>query len=173
MDLKETLAELAGPTLEGMGYELVRVRLSGKERKVVQIMAEPADGRAMTVDDCAEISHALSALFDVEDPIHGAYTLEVSSPGIDRPLTRLKDFETYSGFDAKVETRFPIDGRRRWRGKVLGVSSAAGDTAPQVRLQTEQGDVSLPFAEIATAKLILTDALIAATQDAQSGQSAK
>jgi len=139
-----------------MGYEIVRVHLSGGQRPVLQVMAERADGAPMTVDDCADISRTVSALLDVEDPIQGAYSLEVSSPGIDRPLTRLKDFERYAGFEARVETRGPIDGRRRFRGVLKGV---AGET---VRLEVEGGLAELPFDGILRAKLVLTDALIAA-----------
>ncbi len=140
-----------------MGYEIVRVQLSGGRRPVLQVMAERVDGAAMTVDDCADISRTVSALLDVEDPISGAYHLEVSSPGIDRPLTRLKDFERYAGFEARIETKALIDGRRRFKGVLKGI---AGE---RVRVETEDGAVAeLPFGGILRAKLVLTDALIAA-----------
>ncbi len=140
-----------------MGYEIVRVQLSGGRRPVLQVMAERVDEASMTVDDCADISRTISALLDVEDPISGAYHLEVSSPGIDRPLTRLRDFERYAGFEARIETRALIDGRRRFKGVLKGV---AGET---VRVEIEGGVLAeVPFGGILRAKLVLTDALIAA-----------
>ena len=143
-----------------MGYNLVRVRFHGGRRATLQIMAEKADESAMDVDDCAAISRVVSALLDVEDPISGSYDLEVSSPGIDRPLVRPKDFERYAGFEAKVEMATPIDGRRRFRGQLLGMEGKC------VRLKLKGSaaeDVAiLPFDDIADAKLVLTDALIEA-----------
>lgn len=112
---------LITPAVQAMGYDVVRVLVSGQQRPVLQVMAERVDGAPMTVDDCADISRALSALLDVEDPITGAYTLEVSSPGIDRPLTRLADFVRFAGFEARVESALPIDGRKRFRGTLMGV----------------------------------------------------
>src|SRR5258708_25130091 len=113
--------DLLAPVLEALGYGIVRVQLHSGRRATLQIMAERRDGAAMSVDDCAQISRAASALLDVEDPITGAYDLEVSSPGIDRPLTRLQDFERFAGFEAKLETDRLLDGRRRFRGRILGV----------------------------------------------------
>ena len=104
-----------------MGYEVVRVQVTGGQHAVLQIMAERADGAPMTVEDCADLSRSISALLDVEDPIKNAYTLEVSSPGIDRPLTRLKDYERFAGFEAKLETRLAVDGRKRFKGMLKGV----------------------------------------------------
>lgn len=124
-------------------------------------MAERADGAPMTVDDCADISHAVSALMDVEDPIAGPYTLEVSSPGIDRPLTRLKDFERFAGFEAKLESRLAVDGRKRFKGLLRGVE------AGEILLDTEQGPARVPFDNVLRAKLVLTDELIRASADAQ------
>jgi len=154
------LAALIEPTLEDMGFELVRVQLSGGRDPTLQVMAEPADGRVMTVDDCAAISERLSAKLDVEDPIAGGYTLEVSSPGIDRPLTRPKDYERFAGHLARVETRLPVEGRKRFAGPILGLHDG------KVRLQVDGVAVDLPFPDIAKAKLVLTDALIAATTPA-------
>lgn len=145
-----------------MGYELVRVLLQGRQDLTLQIMAERSDRQPMTVDDCADISRAVSAILDVEDPISGAYTLEVSSPGIDRPLTRPQDFERFAGFDAKVETLQPVEGRKRFRGKVLGL-----DEQGQLRLVIETGEQAIPLAMIKTAKLVLTDELIAAAMKEQ------
>ncbi|MEI7606274.1 MAG: ribosome maturation factor RimP [Rhodospirillaceae bacterium] len=157
MDGTERVQGIIAPTVAAMGYEIVRVQLSGGRRPVLQVMAERVDGAAMTVDDCADISRTVSALLDVEDPISGAYHLEVSSPGIDRPLTRLKDFERYAGFEARIETKALIDGRRRFKGVLKGI---AGE---RVRVETEDGAVAeLPFGGILRAKLVLTDALIAA-----------
>jgi ribosome maturation factor RimP len=148
---------MIAPSLDGMGYELVRVLLQGQRRPVLQIMAERKDGVHMTVEDCADISRAVSALLDVEDPIQGAYSLEVSSPGIDRPLTRPIDFERFAGYEAKVETARPIDGRKRFSGRLGGIENGI------VRLATEQGETEVPFADIHRAKLVLTDELIAAS----------
>lgn len=156
MDATTRIAALIGPALQSMGYELVRVRFAGGQRPVLQIMAERPDG-SMSVDDCAEVSRIVSALLDVEDPIKSAYMLEVSSPGIDRPLVKPADYERFKGFDAKVETLRPIDGRKRFRGRVLGLDGE------DVRLETDQGSLAIPFAEIGQAKLVLTDELVAAS----------
>jgi|SRR4051794_35417773 len=157
MDATHRIEEIITPSVSAMGYEIVRVQVSGSQQPILQIMAERADGAAMTVEDCADISRSVSALLDVEDPIASAYTLEVSSPGIDRPLTRLKDFERFAGFEARVETRVALEGRKRFRGILRGVADGA------VQIETEQGLAALPFDGIQRAKLVLTDALIAAT----------
>ncbi len=150
---------LIAPTAAAMGFAIVRVLLSGNRRARLQIMAERADGGGMLVDDCARLSRAISAILDVEDPIAGSYELEVSSPGIDRPLTRLADFARFAGFTAKLETAATAaDGRRRWTGRLLGLD---GD---RVRLAADDGEVAVPFADVAKAKLVLTDDLIAAAQ---------
>lgn len=149
------IAEIVQPILEGLGYELVRVRLEGGKGARLQIMAELPD-RPMDVDDCAVISASVSAALDVEDPIPDAYSLEVSSPGIDRPLTRLGDFERWRGHEAKVETASPVDGQKRFRGKLGGVSGS------RILLEGERGEVSLDFKDLAGARLVLTDSLIAA-----------
>ena len=153
------------PSLEDMGFEIVRILLtSGGQRQTLQIMAERADG-SLSIDDCAEISRTVSALLEVEDPIAGAYDLEVSSPGIDRPLTRLKDFERYGGFEAKVELRLGQDGQRRFRGRLEGLD---GDT---ILLRDGEGrDWRLPFADLARAKLVLTDDLLESHTAAASEQ---
>ena len=159
MGLPERIIECISPTVVAMGYEVVRVLISGKERPRLQVMAERRDGTAMTVEDCAGISRAISAVLDIEDPIHGAYTLEVSSPGIDRPLVRLADFQRFQGFDARVETGRPIDGRKRFRGRLIGVDGES------VRVRVEGTTYDLPHADIARAKLLLTDELLAAAGD--------
>ena len=141
-----------------MGFELVRVMLTGDRRPTLQIMAERADRDTMTVEHCAEISRAVSAILDVEDPITRAYRLEVSSPGIDRPLLRPADFERFAGFEVRVEADQAIDGRRRFRGRLLGLR---GD---DVLLALPEGDLAVPLAVIRKAKLVLTDALLAAAE---------
>lgn len=159
--LAERIAKLIAPTIEALGFELVRVQLSGSQRPTLQVMAEPANGRAMSVDDCADISRAISALLDVEDPIASAYSLEVSSPGIDRPLTKAKDYERFLGHEAKVETNAPVDGRKRFKGAIKSVDAKA------VELTVEGADIRIPFADIHKAKLVLTDALIKLHQAAE------
>ena len=118
--LEGKLAAIIAPRLELMGFELVRVAVLGRERPTVQIMADRADGSQITVEDCQQISHDVSAAIDVDDPIPGAWTLEVSSAGIDRPLTRVKDWNRFAGHQARVETFFPQNGRKRFAGVVLG-----------------------------------------------------
>jgi ribosome maturation factor RimP len=147
---------LIEPSLDAMGYRLVRVAFLGAKRSTLQIMAERRDDGPMTVEDCTEISRSVSAILDVADPIAGAYTLEVSSPGIDRPLTRPEDYDRFAGFEAKIELGQAIDGRKRFRGRILGRS------ADQVRLVAESGELSLPLAAIAKAKLVITPDLLAA-----------
>jgi ribosome maturation factor RimP len=154
------IAEIITPVIEGMGYELVRVRLKSGKNAVLQVMADKPDG-GIEVDDCAEISTMLSATLDVEDPILDPYTLEVSSPGIDRPLTRLKDFDAFEGYDAKLETAEMIDGRRRFKGVLAGVD---GDevliNVDGAGAGTEPVTIGLKFDWLSDAKLVLTDDLI-------------
>jgi len=147
------MAEIITPVIEDLGYELVRVRLMSGKESTLQIMADRPQG-GIEVDDCSKISHALSAVLDVEDPILEAYTLEVSSPGIDRPLTRLKDFEMFEGYEAKIETEELIDGRRRFKGALAGVE---GD---EVLINVDEGTIGLQFDWLSDAKLVLTDDLI-------------
>lgn len=156
--LETRIAATIRASLETMGFELVRVLILGRERPTVQIMADRADGSLITVEDCTEISHAVSAMLDVDDPIPGAWNLEVSSAGIDRPLTRLKDWVRFAGHQARVEMLAPVDGRRRFTGIIVG---AENDTAT-VRLD-DGTDVVLPLSDLRRAKLLLTDALIDAT----------
>ncbi|MEM6637718.1 MAG: ribosome maturation factor RimP [Pseudomonadota bacterium] len=147
------LAEIVGPVIEGLGFELVRIRLQGGKSPVLQIMADRPDG-GIEVDDCGDISAAVSTTLDVEDPIEEMYTLEVSSPGIDRPLTRLKDFSTWDGYEAKLETTELIDGRRRFKGTLAGTED------DEVLIEIEEGTIGLKFDWLSDAKLVLTDALI-------------
>jgi len=141
-----------------MGYELVRVAVLGRDRPTVQVMADRADGSQITLQDCESISHALGAVLDVEDPMPGSWSLEVSSAGIDRPLTRPKDWNRFAGHLARAETTVPVDGRRRFSGVVLGANEIAA------RLRLDDGnEIVLPYSAIRRAKLVLTDALIDAT----------
>ncbi|MGR3615496.1 MAG: ribosome maturation factor RimP [Paracoccaceae bacterium] len=151
------LAEIITPVIEDLGYELVRVRLMSGKTSILQIMADKSDG-GIEVDDCAEISNAVSATLDVEDPIIDAYTLEVSSPGIDRPLTRLKDFEAFEGYEAKLETAELIDGRKRFKGELAGVEGE--DVLINIEDQGETVTIGLQFEWLSEAKLVLTDELI-------------
>ncbi|MEL6888615.1 MAG: ribosome maturation factor RimP [Pseudomonadota bacterium] len=147
------LAEIITPVIEDLGYELVRVRLMSGKESTLQIMADKPDG-GIEVDDCAAISTAVSATLDVEDPILDAYTLEVSSPGIDRPLTRLKDFDMFEGYEAKLETDELIDGRRRFKGVLAGIED------DEVLINVTEGTIGLKFEWLSDAKLVLTDDLI-------------
>ena len=156
--IDKRLAGILTPMIEGLGFELVRIRLMSGKTQTLQIMAERPDG-SISVDDCGEISAAVSALMDVEDPIEDNYALEVSIPGIDRPLTRLKDFDTWAGYEAKLETTEMIDGRRRFKGELAGIE---GDEV-LVNLDTDGGDpitIGLQFDWLSDAKLVLTDDLI-------------
>lgn len=163
MDLAKRIERMIAPTINDLGYEIVRVMVVGSQRPRLQIMAERRDGTGIDVEDCATISRAISALMDVEDPIKDAFTLEVSSPGIDRPLTRVKDFETWAGFDARVEMAVAVDGRRRFTGRLLGIGEDE-----TILIEDEGGEpIALPFADLQRAKLLLTDELIAAATTEQ------
>jgi ribosome maturation factor RimP len=158
------ITAMIAPSLDAMGYRVVRVAFTGGRRPTLQIMAERRDGAAMSVDDCADISRTVSALLDVADPIPVAYALEVSSPGIDRPLIDRDDFVRYAGYEAKVEMSNLIDGRKRFRGRLLGADEGA------VRIALEDREVALPLAEVVRAKLVLTDELLAAAQKQQAAK---
>lgn len=156
--LEGRIAAAIVPTLVDLGFELVRVAVLGRELPTVQIMADRADGAMISVEDCQQISRAVGAVLDVNDPIPGAWNLEVSSAGIDRPLTRPKDWTRFAGHLARAETNLPINGRKRFSGVVLGADAGAA------RMRLDDGsEVVLPLADIRRAKLVLTDALIAAT----------
>jgi ribosome maturation factor RimP len=150
------IVELVEPAVEAMGYGLVRALISPGRVPRLQVMVERQDEAPLSLDDCAEVSRALSAVLDVEDPIEGAYTLEVSSPGIDRPLTRRGDFERFAGYEASVELAEPIEGQRRFKGRLLGV---VGD---EIRMSGLEREVMLPIGRIRRAKLVLNDELLAA-----------
>jgi ribosome maturation factor RimP len=158
--LSEQIAKLIGPIADGLGYELVRVQIQGGARRAtLQIMAERRDRTAMIVEDCARLSRAISNLLDEVDPIAGEYTLEVSSPGIDRPLMKRADYERFLGHEVKIETNAAVDGRKRFHGTIAALD---GDT---VMLDSEGTTVPLPLAQVKSAKLVLTDRLIAAVED--------
>jgi ribosome maturation factor RimP len=152
------VTKLIEPEVKALGFDLVRVMMiGGKSDPTLQIMAERPDTRQLTIDDCSDISRKLSDLLDEKDPIEEAYRLEVSSPGIDRPLTRLSDYADWTGHEARIRFDQPMDGAKQVSGIIDGVS---GDT---VRIATTRGLREVPFKSIASAKLILTDKLIAAT----------
>ncbi|CTQ32638.1 Ribosome maturation factor RimP [Jannaschia rubra] len=155
--MDKRLAALLTPVIEDMGYELVRLRLMSGKVATLQIMADRPEG-GIEVDDCGDISTAVSALLDVEDPIADEYTLEVGSPGIDRPLTRLKDFDAWEGFEARVETENLIDGQRRFKGTLRGTED--DEILIEIEQGTETPTIGLKFDWLADAKLILTDDLI-------------
>ena len=151
MDKK--LAELLNPILEDLGFEMVRVRLSSGDPSTLQIMADRLDG-PIGVDELAEINTSVGTILDVEDPIPENYTLEIPSPGIDRPLTRIKDFDSFQGFEAKIETTELIDGRRRFKGVLAGVNN------DEVLINLEEGTIGLKFTWLSEARLVLSDDLI-------------
>lgn len=156
--IDQRLAGIITPVIEDLGFELVRLRLQGGRTATLQIMADRPEG-GINVDDCAVISTAVSAALDVEDPLEDAYHLEVSSPGIDRPLTRLKDFATFEGYDARLETSQPIDGRKRFKGVLAGVDGE--EVLLNIEDRGETVTIGLNFDLLSDAKLLLTDELIA------------
>lgn len=157
----ERIIDIIEPSLNDMGYDVVRVLVHGQRRPTLQVMAERLDRGQMTVDDCAEISRTVAALLDVEDPFPDTWQLEVSSPGIDRPLVRLGDFERFAGFEARIETHVAQDGRRRFKGRLLGVDGQA------VKIAVEDGERTIALDDIKKAKLVLNDALLASARAEQ------
>jgi ribosome maturation factor RimP len=146
------------PVIEKAGFKLVRLRIMGGASKTLQVMAERPDG-SMDVEGCATLSHALLDFIEAEDPIEGDYEIEVSSPGIDRPLTRLMDFSRWSGHEAKIELHAPVEGRKRFRAMLLGLDGT--DVLIRVPDSKDGGaDIKFPFRNVANAKLVLTDKLI-------------
>lgn len=157
MDIVSRITAMIEPSLEAMGYRIVLIKLSDRGKsKTLSIMAERLDDEVMSFDDCTDISRTVSALMDVEDPISGAYNLEVMSPGIDRPLTRPEDFTRYAGYEAKVESLLPIDGRKRFKGEIAGIKGEV------ITLNAPEGEFHIPFGQVKLAKLVLTDALMEA-----------
>ena len=162
MASESEIERLIGPAVEAMGFRVVRVKMLARPGRTLQVMAERGDGTAVGLDDCAAISHTVGALLDVEDPVPGAYRLEVSSTGIDRPLVRPEDFDRFAGFEAVARVEPPLDGRRRFRGRLQGMAQG------HVRLALEGGRIArLPFEAIVESKLVATDALL---QEATAGQ---
>jgi len=152
------IEKLIDPSIIDSGYDVVRVQFLDERKKTLQIMIERRDRRSVTVDDCAAVSRIVSTLLDVEDPVPGRYTLEVSSPGIDRPLVKVGDYERYTGFEAAVETNRPLDGRKKFRGRISGVEGTS------IRMECEGEYAELPFEEIRRASLVITDELIEAAR---------
>jgi len=153
------VAAIVEPVIEQLGYRLVRVRVSAAEGCTVQIMAERPDG-SMTVEECESVSRALSPVLDVADPIERTYRLEISSPGIDRPLVRKSDFERYAGHLAKIETAMPVLGRKRFRGALIGTEGEAVRIRRDDAAEGEEAEVLLPIEDMSEAKLMLTDELV-------------
>jgi ribosome maturation factor RimP len=164
------IANIAEPVLADLGYRLVRVRMSGLAGCTVQIMAERPDG-TMTIDDCEAVSRALSPVLDIADPVERAYRLEISSPGLDRPLVRRSDFERYAGGQVKIELSIPVEGRRRFRGVLLGVDGEAARIRRDDAAAGEPSEVLLPIAEMTEARIVLSDEAI--TQSLRRGKSAE
>lgn len=157
---EKRILSLAEPVAAGLGLEIVRVRITGGRRPGVQIMIDRAGGKLADVEDCTDLSRALSPVFDAEDPVAGAYMLEVSTPGIDRPLTRPGDFAAWEGHLAKVELAMPLDGQRRFRGVILGEDDAG------VHLELEgEAELTAQVHEMTRASLVLTDELIEAARE--------
>ena len=155
--LAARVAAIAEPVAHDLGFRLVRVKISGRDGCTVQVMAERPDGE-MSVDDCADLSRALSPALDVEDPIDRAYNLEISSPGIDRPLVRRSDFERWAGHEAKIELAVALEGRKRFRGRIAGLE---GETVKVALLDSPEAEVAaVPLDDIAEARLVLTDDLV-------------
>jgi ribosome maturation factor RimP len=159
MSLADRIENLISPTIEILGFEIVRIEVLGEINPCLQIMAERIDEAGMNVDDCAQISRAVSAILDIEDPITNAYTLEVSSPGMDRPLVKRKHFERFAGAEIRLEKRGQGDEQRRYRGDLKGIK---GD---DVVLLIKGEEMLIPFADVQKAKIVITDALIAAAKE--------
>ncbi len=157
MTLAEKIEGIIADSVTHLGYDIVRVSVTGNELKTIQVMIERTDRADMTVDDCEKVSRTVSALLDVEDPVAGRYMLEVTSPGIDRPLIKPADYVRFKGMEAKVETMVALNNQRRFKGIIMGVS----DDESEIILSVDGNTIRLPFNNIAKAKLILTDELLA------------
>lgn len=158
MQKKHHLQDMLEPTINNLGFDLVRILTIGNVNPTLQIMIERKDRQNMVVDDCATVSRAISTVLDEKDPISGKYTLEVSSPGLDRPLVNLENFIRFAGFEAKVETDIEIEKRKRFKGRIIRVEN------DNIILLMDDKEWSIPFSAVAKAKLLLTDELIAAAQ---------
>lgn len=162
MQNKHPLQDLLEPAISNLGYEVVRILTIGQKNPTLQIMIDRLDGRDITVEDCTTVSRAVSALMDEKDPIKDQYSLEISSPGLDRPLTKIEHFKRFAGYEARVETSVEVNERKRFKGKLLNV-----DNQDQIHIEMNGTDYAIPFADISKAKLILTDELLQAAADAQ------
>ena len=151
---KHPVYDLVAPLIETMGFEVVRVMTIGAQNPTLQIMIDRKDGKKLVVDDCAAVSRAVSDILDEKDPIEGEYSLEVSSPGIDRPLTKPEHFARFAGYEAKVETDVPVEGRKRFKGKILAL-----EKNNDIRFSMDEKEYLIPFEAVAKAKLVLTDDL--------------
>ncbi len=161
MDLANKIQRLIEPSVDDLGFDIVRVQVSGKNDLLMQVMVEHKDEQGMTADDCATVSRAISALLEVEDPIKDSYTLEVSSPGLDRPLVKLRDFERFQGHQVRVESNVAQDGQKRFKGQLLGVEDE------NVKILVHDQEVILAYPDIRRAKLLLTDDVIAAVEGSE------
>lgn len=159
MGLPGRIERLIQPSVEALGFEIVRVQLTGYKRRRLQVMIERLDGKAVMLEDCAEISRDISAVLDVENPMEGAFALEVSSPGIDRPLVRRGDFERFSGYETKVEMKRPIYGQRKFKGRLIGLKGE------DVQVLVDGEPVSLPYQDIQKAKLVMSDELLVPSEE--------
>lgn len=163
MSSSAQIKKLIAPSLTDMGYDIIEIHISGSDQPSLQITIDRQDEETVNVDDCASVSRAVSAILDVEDPIEAAYTLEVSSPGIDRQLTRPRDFERFAGLEAKVELEEAIDGQRRFKGKLLGFVD--DHVHLETDFQGERVEIALPYSDVKQAKLVMSDALMKATAE--------
>ena len=154
MQKKHPIYDLVAPKIEEMGFEVVRIMTTGSERQTVQVMIERQDRKNLVVDDCAAVSRAISTILDEVDPIEGEYSLEVSSPGVDRPLTKPEHFARFVGFEAKMETDVSVDGRKRFKGKIVAV-----DSNDVIIIEADEKEYCVPFEDVSKAKLVLTDEL--------------
>ena len=154
MQEKHALYDMLAPTIEAMGFEVVRILMTGAQRPTLQIMIERQDRKNLVVDDCAAVSRAISAILDEKDPIDSEYSLEVSSPGIDRPLTKPEHFSRFAGYEAKVEKSDTIDGRKRFKGKIISL-----EPNNNIKIMMDDKEYSIPFESVSKAKLVLTDEL--------------
>lgn len=166
MQEKNSLYDLLAPTIENMGFEVVRILLTGAQKPTLQIMIERQDRKNLVVDDCAAVSRAISTILDEKDPIDSEYSLEVSSPGVDRPLTKAEHFSRFAGYEAKIETSEAIDSRKRFKGKILSL-----EQDNTIRFLMDDKEYSIPFDSVSKAKLVLTDELwneyIASAQESE------
>lgn len=162
MQTKHPLQDLLEPVITGLGYEVVRILTIGQKNPTLQVMIDRLDGKDITVEDCATVSRAVSAVLDEKDPIKDQYSLEVSSPGLDRPLTKIEHFKRFSGYEARIETAVEVEKRKRFKGVLGNV-----DEQNRVHIDVDGTDYAIAFDDISKAKLILTDELLQAAAEAQ------